>query len=105
MIVIAYLLAIVLANLLIGLLGPAGAIIVAFVFIGFDLTARDALHNTWQGNKLTLKMTALIAAGGILSYLLNRELQTIAIASTAAFALAAIADTITYQILNKCLQI
>ena len=68
-----------------------------FLFIGLDLTARDQLHEAWRGNKLLLKMTTLIAAGSILSYLLNRNAGPIAFASFAAFASAAIVDTIVYQ--------
>jgi uncharacterized PurR-regulated membrane protein YhhQ (DUF165 family) len=96
-----YLGAIVLANLTLVYFGPTWSIVNAFLFIGLDLTARDKLHDAWHGKKLVLKMTALIAAGSILSYLLNRNAGQIAIASFVAFAAAGITDAIIYQLLGK----
>lgn len=99
--VILYLVAIVLANLSIAAFGPSIAIIVAFLFIGLDLTARDQLHETWRGNHLFLKMSILIATGSILSWLLNRNAASIAMASFAAFAATATVDAIVYHQLGK----
>lgn len=95
--VILYLAAIIAANLTIAMFGPAVSILNAFLFIGLDLTARDKLHEAWRGRHLWLKMTALIAAGSILSWLLNRNAGPIAIASFVAFASAAAVDAIVYQ--------
>lgn len=95
-----YLLAIVLANLTIARFGPAAAYVVAFVFIGLDLTARDKLHEAWHGRGLAWKMGALIAAGSLLSWLINRDAGQIAVASFAAFAAAAVVDTVAYQLLH-----
>jgi len=92
-----YLCAVVLANLSVSAFGPSVAILNAFVFIGLDLTARDYLHERWQDNQLPFRMTALIATGSILSYLLNRDSGTIALASFLAFASAATVDTFVYQ--------
>ena len=50
--VFIYLLAVVLANMLILLLGPQAAVITAFLFIGLDLSLRDKLHDQWHGKKL-----------------------------------------------------
>ena len=99
--VILYLVAIVLANLTVAAFGPQMAIVNAFLFIGLDLTARDQLHDTWRGNHLLIKMTALIAAGSILSYMLNRDAAQIALASFVAFAAASIMDAVIYQLLGK----
>ncbi len=99
--VILYLVAIVLANLTVAAFGPRMVIVNAFLFIGLDLTARDRLHDTWKGNRLLPRMTALIAAGSILSWLLNRDAAQIALASFVAFAAAAVVDTIIYQLLGK----
>jgi uncharacterized PurR-regulated membrane protein YhhQ (DUF165 family) len=99
--VILYLGAIVLANLTLVYFGPTWSIVNAFLFIGLDLTARDKLHDAWHGKKLVLKMTALIAAGSILSYLLNRNAGQIAVASFIAFAAAGITDAVIYQLLGK----
>ena len=47
--VFIYLLAVVLANMIILWLGPLAAVITAFLFIGLDLTLRDKLHDQWHG--------------------------------------------------------
>jgi hypothetical protein len=99
--VILYLVAIVLANLTVAAFGPRMVIVNAFLFIGLDLTARDRLHDAWKENRLLPRMTALIAAGSILSWLLNRNAAQIALASFVAFAAAAVVDTIIYQLLGK----
>lgn len=99
--VILYLAAIVLANLSVAAFGPTVVIVNAFLFIGLDLTARDHLHDTWRGNKLLPKMAALIAAGSILSWLLNRAAGQVALASFVAFAAAATIDAIVYHFLGK----
>lgn len=95
--VAVYLAAIVAANLSVAAFGPAVAPINAFFLIGLDLTLRDRLHDRWG---FDWRMLALIAAGGALSWLLNRDAGVIAIASTAAFALAALADGAVYAILR-----
>ena len=102
--IVLYLVAIVLANLSVTyFMGtfPQITIINAFLFIGLDLTARDQLHEAWRGNNLLPKMAALIAAGSVLSWLLNRNAGTVALASFAAFAAAATVDTIFYQLLGN----
>lgn len=97
--VAAYLAAITLANLLISWLGPAVAIVNAFVFIGLDLTARDALHEAWAGRGLWPRMLGLIAAGGLVSYALGGD-PRISAASCVAFVLAGAADAATYVALG-----
>lgn len=99
--VVMYLVAIILANLTVATFGASMAIINAFLFIGLDLTARDRLHDVWRGNRLLAKMAALIAAGSILSWLLNRDAGQIALASFIAFASAATVDAIVYHLLGK----
>lgn len=99
--VILYLVAIVLANLTVAAFGPSMVIVNAFLFIGLDLTARDNLHDAWKGNRLVLKMSALIAAGSVLSWALNRDAAQIAMASFVAFALAAIVDAVVYHLLGN----
>lgn len=98
--VILYLVSIIAANLLVAAYGPTVAILNAFLFIGLDLTARDNLHDAWKGNRLFLKMTALIASGSILSWLLNRDAGQIALASFAAFAAAGTVDAVVYHYLG-----
>lgn len=99
--VILYLGAVILANLAVTAFGPASAIAVAFLFIGLDLTARDQLHDAWHGEGLLWKMAGLIAAGSLLSWLLNRNSQQVAIASFAAFAAAASVDAVVYHFLRR----
>lgn len=99
--VVLYLGAIVLANLIVTAFGPASAIVVAFLFIGLDLTARDHLHDAWRGEGLLWKMGALIAAGSLLSWLLNRNAGPVAVASFVAFASAATVDAIVYHLLRR----
>jgi uncharacterized membrane protein len=96
-----YLVAIVAANLLVATYGPPAVVFNAFVFIGLDLTMRDRLHDQWKDDQLVLRMGALIVAGGALSWFLNRDAGIIAVASTAAFVLAATADGIAYHLARR----
>ena len=79
-----YLVAIVAANLTVAMWGPSMTIVNAFLWIGLDLTSRDKLHDAWHGNGLVWKMGALIAAGSVLSWLLNQNAAQIALASFVA---------------------
>lgn len=98
-VVLAFLGAIVAANLLVVTFGPAVTIVNAFVLIAFDLVTRDILHDAWRGNGLVWKMGALIAAGGAISYAMNRDAGIIAAASVTAFASASTVDAIVYHAL------
>ena len=95
-----YLAAIVAANLSVAMFGPAASILNAFLFIGLDLTTRDALHDRWHDDHLILRMGALIAVGGAISFALNAGAGQIAVASTVAFALAATVDGLVYAALG-----
>jgi hypothetical protein len=99
--VLMYLIAVILANLTVAAFGPNMVIVNAFLFIGLDLTARDRLHDAWRGHNLLPKMAGLIAAGSVLSWLLNRNAGQIAVASFAAFAAAAVVDAVVYHLLGK----
>lgn len=93
--------AIMAANLLVAKFGPAVTIVNAFLFIGLDMTTRDALHEEWNGRSLWPKMALLIAAGSGLSWLLNRGAGQIALASCVAFLLSGAADALVYTILEN----
>lgn len=83
-----YAAAMTLANLSVAAFGPAVTPINAFVLIGLDLALRDWLHvrlKVWQ-------MGALIAATGLLAFLLNPAAERIALASSISFLFAALAD-------------
>lgn len=99
--VLIYLAAIVLANLSVAKFGPNAAIINAFLFIGLDLTSRDGLHEAWGKDGLWWKMAILISAGGLMSWAMSRDAGLIAVASTTAFAAAAVVDTAVYHIFRK----
>jgi len=96
-----YLIAIVAANLLVARFGPSVSVLNAFLFIGLDLTARDRLHEAWQGRGLVWKMALLVGSGSALSWFLNRDAGRIALASFAAFALAGLVDSLAYHWLFK----
>jgi uncharacterized PurR-regulated membrane protein YhhQ (DUF165 family) len=100
LLVVLYFAAIIAANLIITRFGPQATIITAFLFIGLDITARDRLHESWQGRGLWFRMATLIAAGSLLSWLVNRDAGPIAIASFGAFAASGAADTLTYHALR-----
>ena len=96
--VLLYLLAIVLANVTVALFGPWVSVLNAFLFIGFNLTARDKLHDAWHGNHLKRNMALLILAGSVLSFALGAG--QIAIASLVAFALSETVDSVGYHLLR-----
>jgi uncharacterized PurR-regulated membrane protein YhhQ (DUF165 family) len=88
--VVAYTIAMTLANLSVAAFGPKVWLLAinSFLFIGLDLTIRDWLHvrlKWWQ-------MLGLIVSTGLLTFVLNPAAGMIAIASSAAFTLAAAAD-------------
>ena len=99
--VVAYLAAIAAANLLAATYGPSITIATAFVLIGFDFTCRDYLQARWEGRTLWLRMLALIAAGGLISWLVNRDAAQIAVASTASFVLASGVDAVVFALIGK----
>jgi uncharacterized PurR-regulated membrane protein YhhQ (DUF165 family) len=91
----AYAIAMTLANLSIAHFGPASIPFNAFALIGLDLALRDWLHvrlARWQ-------MLALIAASGLLTWVLNPAAGHIAAASAAAFMAAALADWLAFTAL------
>lgn len=92
-----YLTAICLANLSVAVFGPASSIVNSFFFIGLDMVLRDKMHEQIG----LLKMGVLAAIAGAISYVLNPSSGAIAIASVAAFVIAALVDGVAYQLLIK----
>lgn len=87
-----YAAAMTLANLSVAYFGPASIPVNAFVLIGLDLALRDWLHvrlNRWQ-------MGLLIASAGALTYAFNADAGRIAVASSIAFACAAVVDWLVF---------
>lgn len=95
-----FLAAIVAANLTLTHFGPSWLYINAFFLIGLDFITRDRLADFW-GTTRWLKMALLIAAGGALSYWLNADARTIAIASTVSFAAAEVGEAVFYHVFRK----
>jgi len=85
---IAYAIAMTVANMLVATFGPSISPINAFVFIGFDLALRDWLQVKLQ----PVQMGALIAGTGLLTYGLDSSAGMIAIASAVSFTAAALID-------------
>lgn len=110
MLIVLYLSAIVIANLLVAYFGPGVAIFNAFFFIALDLTTRDTLHERWHHQHLWRNMALLIGAGSLLSaftevlfaalFNLQLDVATIAAASFTAFLAAGAVDTLVYTLLD-----
>ena len=94
-----YVLALVIANLIVATFGPWISIINSFLLIGLDLTLRDKLHDQWNGNPY--KIGALIVVAGLVSYIFNTASAMIAIASVVAFCSSMIVDSFVYQRLKN----
>lgn len=97
MLSIIYVLAICAANFSVHVFGPLITPINAFLFIGLDFVIRDKLHERIG----IMRMFCLISIAGVISFAVNPATDMIAIASVAAFALAATADATVYQALIK----
>lgn len=97
LLILVYLLSITAANILIHYLGPEFSIITAFLFIGFDLTSRDFLHEIWGKYRLP-KMMLLFLSGSVISFLLNSGVYNIAVASFISFMLSGVVDYISYSV-------
>lgn len=96
-----YLSSIIAANLIVGKWGTSVVIPVGFGLVALDITSRDYLHEAWHHSHLWFKMALLIATGSLLSWLLNRDVAMIAIASFAAFGTSELIDTVAYHLLRR----
>jgi len=94
-----YLVAIILANLVVTYFGVNSVYLVAFILIGLDITARDFLHEFWTVGKWW-KLGLLILVGSFISWLLNKDVGMVAVGSCIAFGVAAILDTLSYHLLR-----
>lgn len=108
LLVLAYLGAIIVANLISAHYGPSASIYNAFFLIGLTLTTRDRLHDAWKGNRVR-NMALLIASGSALSYVASKTIHgsappelvaKIALASCVAFAAAETVDALAYHTLR-----
>lgn len=99
-IVACYIGANVAANLLVNSFGQVALVCTAFALIPFDLAARDTLHERWSGDRLALRMFALVSISAALTFAANTGAIRVAVASAVAFALSATGDTVIYQMLR-----
>jgi len=100
-IVLVFLISIVLANLCALWFGPWATPINAFLLIGLNIGLRDKLHEAWRGKRLLSKMGGLIFAGGVITFLLNKDALMISIGSCAAFVTSMSVDAVIYELLIK----
>jgi len=91
-----YLVVIVAANLTVTRFGAGSTILVAFLFIGFNITSRDYLHRLWTTG-LAWKVVLLIGAGSLISWLANNASGQVALASVIAFSVSEAVDTLVFQ--------
>lgn len=92
-----YVVAMVVANLLVFWLGPWFSPFNAFMLIGLDLTMRDIMQERltrWQ-------LAGVILAGGAITWAVNPAAKHIAIASAVAFLISALADWAAYAALRS----
>lgn len=85
------------ANLIIADQGPSAAPYVALGLVALTLVTRDLIHDRLEPGRRLAFFAALIVAGAVGSYLVNRDAQTIAIASAGAFAIGLAVDTLVYH--------
>ncbi len=96
-----YLGALVAANLTVLHFGKWGLAFTAFFLIPFDFVMRSALHETWQGKMLWIRLGLLIFVSSLITYAINSNAVTIAKASASAFVLAQVTAGIVYQLLKR----
>jgi uncharacterized PurR-regulated membrane protein YhhQ (DUF165 family) len=95
--ILIYAVSMTLANLTVAIFGAAITPVNGFVLIGLDLSLRDWLHvrlRPWQ-------LGTLIIVAGAITYGLDHSTKQIAIANTAAFTLAALADWFVFSRLRR----
>ena len=95
--VIKYLLVAVAANGLVGIFGAWVLPLTAVLLIPFELSARDVLHEKWNGSPT--KMGLLVLAGSSLSWLVAPA--SVCFASAAGFFASGAADWSVYELLRS----
>ncbi len=100
-IIVFYLLAIVVSNIVVAMWGQAALIFTSLILIPFDFVARDILHERWQGKSLLKNIVLLGLAGSLITIILNTDAVWIALASVTAMCMALTVNTILYKLLYK----
>lgn len=87
------------ANLSIAAFGPWFLPVTAFVSVGIVLVSRDYLHDVWRDRRVGFwpRMGGMIAAAGLLAYLVDESAARIAIASVCALIATALVETVVFE--------
>ena len=97
-----FILAVVVANLLVNRFGHIALPFTAFVLIPFDLVTRDVLHEQWAGKSrgaVYLYFLALIGAAGLATLLVHSGAAWVVAGSIAGFSGATAANTVCYDLI------
>lgn len=95
--VLAYLLCIVLANVLVASLGWVGMVVASVLLLPFDMTLKDHLQERWHGRSLLPRMATLIFVGSVASAVIAPSTATVATGSFVAFACGSFVDTLVFE--------
>jgi uncharacterized PurR-regulated membrane protein YhhQ (DUF165 family) len=98
--IVVYLAAVTTANLLASHYGPTITPYTALGLIGLSLIVRDRLADAF-GPSRWLRQAALIIAGSLLAYLVNRDAAQIALASCIAFGASESVEGVLYFLLRR----
>jgi len=95
-----YLISLISANLLVQHFGAYALWASSVILIPFDFVTRCLLHEKWKGTELISKLFLLTFAACVATYAINKNAESIALASIIGFASAQVSSGIFYQ-LNK----
>lgn len=98
--VICYLAALVLANLLVFHAGQVALLFTGLVLVPFDFAVRVRLQEAWAGVGLWGRLAGLMVVGGILTVVTVPGSHRIALASVSAFLVGSAAGAIVYAALE-----
>jgi hypothetical protein len=100
--IIIYMMAVILANLLVLWFGKYGLLLSSSLLIPFDFVMRCYFHERWKGFTLILNLGLLITTAALATYLVNRDTLHIALGSVSGFIVANIIAGLVYQsLINK----
>jgi uncharacterized PurR-regulated membrane protein YhhQ (DUF165 family) len=96
-----YLIAFVIANLIVFFFGSTGLIFTALFLIPFDFVMRCLFHETWKGKELILKLGLIVISASLITFVINKDALNIALGSSIGFILSQIFAGIFYQVFIK----
>ena len=99
--VVAFIFAMVVANLTIAIWGPWVSPINAFFLVGISMVSRDVVHGDWIGaygkRGALVRTLGMVAVAGVVAYALNPAAGRIALASALALVLSAAIETLVFH--------